>query len=210
MKKSKKSREGRTTLRAILALSLVFVIGFSQSAHEAGVTYSNPKTMDEAIRAYLSMFPNLTYTEAQTNFLVESSGNPKCKYYEPTLNEHSWGPGQILESTARALGYDGPMEKMLTWKVGAFWSMKYLSDCKARAVEYSNKKYQKYDRYVVRRHMYHLYNAGMPKWKWKVVNGKRRWVYKNRWHVLKCERVYWKKYNLNKQKGSWYVHDPCS
>ena len=210
MKQDNLLHERKTPLHAILVLSVVLWIGFASTAHEAVHEVSNPQTMDEAITAYLPLFTNLSYTEAETLFLVESSGQANCKTWEPVVKEYSWGPGQVLGSTSRIHGFNGNLEELLTWNVGAYYAMKHLSDQKARAIKFSKATYGKYDRYVVRRHMYMLYNGGSAKYKQKYLRGEWRKVYRNRNHVLKCERIYWYNYNKNKLRGIEYVHDPCS
>jgi len=52
--------------------------------------------------------PRLIYATIMT----ESAGNPNISRYEPHLRESSWGLGQILESTARSLGFRGTIEDL--------------------------------------------------------------------------------------------------
>jgi soluble lytic murein transglycosylase-like protein len=41
---------------------------------------------------------------------TESSGNPRAYRYEPAIKDASYGLMQLLYSTAKGLGYDGPAE----------------------------------------------------------------------------------------------------
>jgi hypothetical protein len=44
--------------------------------------------------------------------MTESGGNPKAVRQEPRLNTASYGLGQILETTARGLGFQGTREEL--------------------------------------------------------------------------------------------------
>jgi soluble lytic murein transglycosylase-like protein len=46
--------------------------------------------------------------------MAESSGNPKAKTWEPNANQYSWGLMQMLETTAKGLGFNGAMDIFLS------------------------------------------------------------------------------------------------
>ena len=52
--------------------------------------------------------------------------NPDRPTWEGNVREHSWGPMQILESTARGEGYVGPAEALHEPRIGIKYGTKYL------------------------------------------------------------------------------------
>ena len=58
--------------------------------------------------------PQLIYATIMT----ESEGNPNAYRFEPRLNQASYGLGQILESTARSLGFTGSPQELFIPEVG--------------------------------------------------------------------------------------------
>ena len=72
--------------------------------------------------AKYSVDPALLYATIMT----ESSGNPQATRYEPRLDESSYGLGQILESTARGLGYQGSAQGLFDPATNLDYVSKYL------------------------------------------------------------------------------------
>ena len=72
--------------------------------------------------AKYSVDPALLYATIMT----ESGGNPQATRYEPHLDESSYGLGQILESTARGLGYQGPAQGLFNPATNLDYVSRYL------------------------------------------------------------------------------------
>lgn len=57
---------------------------------------------------------------------IESQLNHFAYRYEPHLNTASYGLMQILETTARDIGFNGPISDLYNPLINIFWGMKYL------------------------------------------------------------------------------------
>lgn len=171
----------------ILMLALLVVMLSPIPAQNAETTDG----MTEYILEYLNVFPNLTYTEVRAGVKHESNDTPCLITEEPNVHDISVGPLQVRTKTLRGMGYTGPIEKMLTWKVGLYWGMKYMSICKKRAKKSVIDELGVADEHIIRRRMYSLYNAGNLYFKTVYEDGKHQKVYKNRNYVKKCEYYYW-------------------
>ena len=61
--------------------------------------------------------------------IVSAEGwNASAPTWEPTVQEHSYGPMQILGSTARDMGYTGDLARLHEIRVGMRYGTKYLAD----------------------------------------------------------------------------------
>jgi len=58
---------------------------------------------------------------------TESEGVATAKAWEKKVGEHSMGLMQVLPSTARAMGYEGPDDGLLDPKTNIFYGTKYLA-----------------------------------------------------------------------------------
>ncbi len=58
---------------------------------------------------------------------AEGWGIGTAPTWEPTVQEYSYGPMQILGSTARGEGYDGPLEHLNRPAVGIRYGVRYLA-----------------------------------------------------------------------------------
>lgn len=77
--------------------------------------------INEISRRY-GLDPGVVYATIQT----ESSGNPNAYRFEPHLGEASYGLGQLLESTARGLGYKGPAQGLYNPQTNVDLLAKYV------------------------------------------------------------------------------------
>lgn len=171
----------------ILTFALLMVMLSPSPAQNAETTYG----MDDYILEYLSIFPNLTYTEVRAGIKHESNDTPDLITEEKNVRDQSVGGLQVRIKTLRGMGYTGPIKNMLTWKVGLYWGMKYMNLCKNRARKSVLTEFGAIDEHIVRRRMYSLYNAGNLYWKIVYEDGKHQKVYKNRDYVKRCEQYYW-------------------
>lgn len=176
----------RTVLLAFLLVILVPAIAPSKT--------DTNKLMMDYVLDYLKVFPNLEFADVMSTMIRESNGNPKCKTWEPTVKEFSYGPLQILGSTARLKGYKGNLEDLCSWKYGLYYAMAFLSDCKDRATKMVDRdplskvmtKVAKERK--IRAHMHAIYNAGRVCWK----KGHEGEKYTNHDYVVECEYLYWR------------------
>lgn len=175
-------------------LCLVLILIFAVGAPVAPTPQSPPKLMIDYVLEYLRIFPNLEFADVMSTMIKESSGNPKCKTWEPKVKEYSYGPLQILGSTARLKGYKGNLDDLCSWKYGLYYGMAFLSDCKDRATRIVEKdpsskllstsaKERK-----IRSHMRAIYNTGRVRWK----KGHEGEKYTNHDYVVECEYLYWR------------------
>lgn len=68
--------------------------------------------------------PNLLYATIMT----ESAGNRYAYRYEPRLGEASYGYGQLLESTARSLGFKGNVKQLYDPETNIELIAKYIAE----------------------------------------------------------------------------------
>lgn len=167
------------------------------------------KNYIEWIIEYQKTFKNLELAEVMTIIKRESHFNQKCKTWEANVRDYSYGPMQVRGSTAKSIGYTGPLEKLLSWETGLYWGMKYLSYCKDRATRsvleesialtdeecLSNAAP---DLHAIRKRMFSLYNAGNLYYRTDTVDGVEQKNYINHQYVLYCEQKYWFYYRYNK------------
>lgn len=152
------------------------------------------KSMIDYVLAYLKVFPNLEFADVMSTIIRESNGNVKCKTWESRVNEYSYGPLQILGSTARLKGYKGPLDGLCSWETGLYYGMAFLSDCKHKATKMVNQDPLSKDlsplvkERKIRAHMYAMYNAGRVCWK----KGHEGEKYTNHDYVVECEYLYWR------------------
>ena len=144
---------------------------------------------------YLKVFTNLEFSDVATTLEQESQFNEKCKTWEPNVRDYSWGAPQVRGKTAGGMGCKDP-KKLLTWKYGLYYGMKYLSICKDKAKRTCMQDYGYVNSDIVRRRMHSMYNAGNLYWKTIIENGEKKKVYRNRRYVIECEYIYWR--NLEK------------
>lgn len=181
-------------MRRHLFLCLVLVLTFVAAGPVATTPQSSPKLMVDYVLEYLKIFPNLEFADVMSTMIKESGGNPKCKTWEPKVNEFSYGPLQILGSTARVKDYKGNLDELCSWNYGLYYGMSFLSDCKDRAAKIVEKdpvarllttsaKERK-----IRSHMHAIYNAGRVCWK----KGHEGEKYTNHDYVVECEYLYWR------------------
>jgi len=76
---------------------------------------------------------------------TESSGNPAATRYEARLSESSWGLMQLLESTARNLGYNGPAEGLLDPQTNIDFGTKLIRQLYDRVGEDAAAMYSAYN-----------------------------------------------------------------
>lgn len=156
------------------------------------------KNCIEWIATYQKIFPNLEIAEVMTVIHKESRFIISCKTWEAKVKDFSWGPMQIRGKTARQIGYNGPLEELLTWETGLYWGMKYLSQCKARAVKSVTLSYGVPDPTIIRKRTFSLYNAGNLYFRWYTIDGVKEKHYANRPYVVYCEQKYWRFLKCNK------------
>lgn len=179
-------------IRTILVVFLLFVL---VDPIMVSTPLSSLKTMEDYVVEYLKIFENLEYAEVMSVIMKESNGKDNCKTWEPSVNEYSYGPLQVLGSTAQSKGYKGDLDQLLSWEYGLYFGMAFLSDCKERATYLIKNDVlpSLSDKQKIRSHMYAMYNAGKVKWK----EGQYGEEYINHSYVVQCEYLYWryKKYN---------------
>ena len=172
----------------IILLLLLFNVPLSNA------TRLQPKVAIDYVVQYLAKFPNLEFAEVMGKISKESNGDEKCKTWEPTVHEYSYGPLQILGSTAKLKGFKGKNSDLCTWDEGLYYGMSYLSDCKKRAVSIVSKDVlnktltAEERRRKIRSYTNAIYNAGRVIWKKGHVGEK----YTNHDYVLESEYLYWK------------------
>lgn len=180
----------RTLYRTVLLTFLLVILVPAIAPSKAGTN----KLMIDYVLDYLKVFPNLEFADVMSTMIRESGGNVKCKTWEPTVSEYSYGPLQILGSTARLKGYKGALDELCSWKDGLYYGMSYLSDCKHRAINIvakdplvklmtTEQKERK-----IRAHMHAMYNTGRIMWK----KGHEGIKYTNHDYVVECEYLYWR------------------
>lgn len=80
---------------------------------------------------------------------VESAGRPTAYRAEPQINDASYGLMQLLESTARGLGFDGPVETLYDPAVNIDLGTRLLGQLRERwGADF--------------RRVYSAYNSGRP------------------------------------------------
>lgn len=175
-------------------VTLVLALTFIMTGPVLTTPQASPKTMIDYVLDYLKVFSNLEFADVMSTMIRESGGNVKCKTWEPSVNEFSYGPLQILGSTARIKGYKGNLEDLCSWKYGLYYGMAFLSDCKDRAVKIVEKDplskvmVKSAKERKIRAHMHAIYNAGRVCWK----KGHEGEKYTNHDYVVECEYLYWR------------------
>lgn len=148
-------------------------------------------------KLYLEYFSNLTMAEVMAVVKKESRFNPNTKFHEKNVNDYSYGPMQVRLKTARGMGFKGTPKQLQTWKYGMWYGMMYLSIQKSRAEKQVLKKYGTAHKFIIRKRMFSMYNAGNLRMKWIRVRGNWEKTYSNHSYVHACERNF---YRYNAQK----------